>query len=152
MSDPLLVRRILWAALLVSQGIYVWVLAFSGAVPPPMEPPDPMLPMVLGAVALSVAVASFVVPMLLLRSASGASQHAPSGRQQAHARTFTPFIVSLAMSEAVSIFGLVAGYLGHPALVWAPFFAAGFVLTAWRFPTEGRMMGPLARGNGVTVG
>lgn len=152
MADPLLTRRILWFALLASQAIYFWILAFSGAVPPVVEPPDPMLPMVLAGAAALVGVLSFALPMLLLRSirAAPADPHAP--RPSGHAATFVPFILSLSLSEAVALFGLVVGFLGHRVMVWAPFLVAGFLLTAWRFPTESRMNGALTRSNGVTVG
>jgi hypothetical protein len=158
MGDPLLTTpRILWASLLMSQLIYAYLLLF--AAPHPDAPPDPMLPMVLAAAAFGVAIASFVVPAVLSRSMASqptapimGHEDAAAARRRAMSARFVPFIVSLAMSEAVSIFGLVVGWLGHPLTTWAPFLVAGMLLTAWRFPTEARMLGPTTRGNGVTVG
>lgn len=156
MGDPLLFTpRILWFALLVSQLVYVFILTVSGAVPLPAEPPDPMLPLMFGAAAFGVAVASFVVPAVLTRNLAGTVAEGDAHgdpRRKAMSMMFTPFIISLALSEAVSIFGLIVGYLGHPIAAWAPFIASGMLLTAWRFPTEARMMAPLTRRNGVTVG
>jgi hypothetical protein len=156
MRDPqLFTPRILWAALLLSQAMYVGLLSFPGLRPMPTDPPDMIIAWGVGAAAVMVAIASFAVPALIRRSAAAAPPVDPhsgrSARQQAFGAALTPFILSMALSEAISIFGFILGWLGHSAFVWAPFITAGMLLSAWRFPTEARFFGSLTR-TGVTVG
>ena len=68
MRPSILTPRILWAALLFSQAIYVALIA-GGILEAPSAPPDPMMLPVLGVVALGTAVVSFVLPRILHRNA-----------------------------------------------------------------------------------
>lgn len=61
------------------------------------------------------------------------------------ALSFTSFILELALSESVAIFGLMAAILGAEPLVWLPFTAAGAALIAIRFPSETRFVRALER-------
>lgn len=176
MAQLLLTPRILWAALLCSQAIYVALLVVPGLLErPPAGEVDPTLPLVLGAAALAIAVASFLVPATLRRAAlaqldvpiveepdpdepigfrgSGKKIRRYADPQAALRRAmqlgFVPFILSLALSEAVTIQGFVLGFLGHPALVWAPFAALGAALTAIRFPTARSFVGPFEQATGA---
>jgi hypothetical protein len=54
----------------------------------------------------------------------------------------TPFILALALSESVAMFGFVLGWLGAPLPVAGAFFAASWVLLLARFPTRSRVFGP----------
>lgn len=181
MSAPtaqlLLTPRILWAALLASQGIYVALLVVPGLLERGEGAPDPQMIVALAVAALGTSVASFVMPVFLRRSAmarlsipmrdvpdpnavQGFRGVAPTireyvdpiaARQRAAGLAFVPLILSLALSEAVSIFGFLAGFTGHPPQVWAPFFAVGMTLTAIRFPTERSFFGPVETKTGVAL-
>jgi hypothetical protein len=143
--------RILWAALLMSQGIYVFLLV-GGILRPPTEPPQPIMLTMISIVAMIVAGVSIVLPRVLHAQAARRLAHQEPGLldhgqrvvlQRALQLGFTPLVLSLALSEAVAIFGLVLGAVGFHLAQCVPFFAAGLLLTLIRFPTEGRFLGPI---------
>ncbi len=163
----LMVPRILWLSMLTSIVFYGGIL-FSGAVPPPPETPAIPLPMLL-AIALSCAVASFLVPVFLHRSALAKVefevdelplQEAPTGYRTAGTsyrrlspsvydsamRLYSaPFIVSLALSEAVALFGFIGAYTGQPIPYCLPFLGVGALLIAVRFPTWRAALAPIEK-------
>jgi hypothetical protein len=49
----------------------------------------------------------------------------------------TPFILGMALGEAVAINGLVLGFLGQPITVVVPFFVVSLGLALSRFPSTG---------------
>jgi hypothetical protein len=62
----------------------------------------------------------------------------------------TSFILSMALSEAVSLLGLVLHMQGAPVEASTPFLAAGTLLAAIRFPTPARLLAPYERVHGAT--
>lgn len=150
--------RVIWAALLASQGIYAFIM-FGHFLEVPSEPPDPIMLPVLGGVAAMVAVMSFVLPRVLGRPAVAAAvadiRHRelqlPEIRKRAFMMGFTPFILSIALSEAVGIFGLVLFAVGYPLTTALVFTAASVVLIAVRFPTERAFLGPLEEALGRSL-
>ncbi len=172
-----MVPRILWGALLASQVIYVVMLSVPGLLERGAGGvPDPTFLPPLAIAAGGVAIASFVAPMIFRRSAlaraSVETREIPdpealqgfrraatmreyvdpsAARKHAAALAFVPFVLSLALSEAISIFGFLAGFTGSPVEHWAPFFAAGMTLTAIRFPTERSFFGPFEAKTGIAL-
>ena len=69
----------------------------------------------------------FANPAKALRSALGAFQ--------------TAFILSLALSESVALFGFALSRLGAPLTTAAPFFVVAWVLMGVRYPTHARAFG-----------
>lgn len=160
--------RILWLALLMSIPMYV-VVGFLAA--PKDLTIEPTMSIVLMVVALSEAVASFLLPAHIRRRGYlGAKlpveevpdpnaetmfrDSPPMIRQFAESEAalkrlntlaWTPFIIELAMSEAVAVFGLVMMFLGAEPLMWVPFMALGAILMLVRFPTEPRFVRGLER-------
>lgn len=157
--------RILWFALLASVfmhlGIAVAVLSKNA-----IKPQIPFMPFMLGGLSLAIAVVSFVLPPVTYRQAAKAVQveikdevvpsafpsryrEAMPKRQifsdpqaatnSAYALFMAPFILSLALSEAIAIFGLVLVQMGFGVVTGLPFFFAGAVLIALRFPTESKV-------------
>ena len=63
---------------------------------------------------------------------------------------FTPFLVSMALSEAVSLLGLVLRAQGAPLTHGMALIAAGTVLAAVRLPTLERLVGPYERLHGAS--
>ncbi|MDB4928401.1 MAG: hypothetical protein JWM10_885 [Myxococcaceae bacterium] len=132
--------------------------------PGPAGPPSPALIGGLACAALVTAAASVLLPARLFAQAAAAGEVAtrddvkddPMGAQQgfrraapseqvfadpeaarrtAVAKYMSPFIVGMALAESVSLFGFVLGFLGADLAVFAPFFAAGVALQAWRYPS-----------------
>jgi hypothetical protein len=151
--------QILFFAMFSTIFLYVGVAVV--AAPELAVPPEPTMAFAFGIAALSCAVMSFLLPRRLLDTAYAAQR--PEIRETAEAREdglfrdeavmrrafadpaavrrkllqmhMTPFILGLALSESVVIFGLVLRFLGHSWAVALPFFVLGAVLMAARFPT-----------------
>lgn len=158
MSPSLLTPRILWAALLASQAMYVGLMVI-GIFEVPEEPPDAMMLPVLGVVALGTGAMSFVVPAFVRKSATEQvmrklPQHEATDAaifRAALEAGFAPFILSIALSEAVAIFGLVLSALGFPLLYCLPFSALGAMLTLIRFPMARTFLAPFEEKLGRSV-
>jgi F0F1-type ATP synthase membrane subunit c/vacuolar-type H+-ATPase subunit K len=140
--------RIIWAALVASQFLFIGLL-FAGVLRPPPEPPDPQMLYLLAGLSIVVAVVSFALPMYLggqiAQQVIAQLRHEgePSNKriiERAFQAGFSPFIISIALSESISIYGLVLGALGFSRMVALPFFAAGIALTLVRFPTQGTFL------------
>lgn len=163
------VPRILWAALIMSCVIYGGLIASGLLSQGRGEPIvlDPTMALVFATSALGAAVTSFLLPASILRQALAnaapsvtieeradtdattlfrdAAPRVRSIASPAEARAifagrfFTSFILSLALSEAVAVFGLaghVAGFLPIPVAL--TFVGAAIVLQALRFPSAAR--------------
>jgi hypothetical protein len=168
--------RILWFALLVACFMYVG-LAFGGFFPRPVVAPEPIMPIAFAGVAAMLSAASFLMPRMVYAGAARAAdlatqeEVAPDGysqkyreampksvvfadpnaaRNKAYALFMTPFILSLALSEAIALFGLVLSVLGFEKTVCAPFFAVGAVLILIRFPSEPSILAALERARGAS--
>jgi len=168
--------RILWFALLLSVFLYAG-LPFTGLLPPAKGPPLPIMSYALAAMSLALAVTSFLLPKTIYSGALRATQVetteevAPSAfseqyraatpkarvfvdpnaaKSKAYAVFFTPFILSLALSEAIALFGLVLASLGFDKVVYLPFFGVGAVLIALRFPNEASILAAFERAHGAS--
>jgi len=130
--DPEQAKRItlvVWITLLASQGIYV-ALLLSGFITHAEPLHLPILPMLLGGVALGTAVGSHVC----WRRAWGAGR-AIHEAQPDPGTSFTSYLLSWMLDETVAIYGLVLGLLGFALAVWIPFSIAGFVLMLMHRPS-----------------
>jgi hypothetical protein len=170
-TPTLTTLRIIWGSLLAAIGFYAFILAFS-LVHSAGAPQGPSLVLPLAAVAVACAGVSVFLPRTLHRQAvlktqletvqepapdafSGEYRQAlPTRTVFADAKTARrtamlcfqqPFILSVALSESVALFGLTVGIFGYGMGTAAPFFAAGFLLVASRFPTESRVFGPFEK-------
>ncbi len=177
----LLTTRILWASLLASNFLYLGALAYVRANRTPPPPPVSALVVALALAGITNAVMSFVVPRLVYQRAALATRvdiregltGDPMGATQgfrtaaASGRVFSdggaarrvafqafqaPFIVGMAMAEAVSLFGFVLGFLGAEWAQVLPFFAVGIAAQAVRFPTARRVEGMFEAVHGARFG
>jgi F0F1-type ATP synthase membrane subunit c/vacuolar-type H+-ATPase subunit K len=172
-ADSLRLRvvLILWGALFISTCMFILVLVIqqrSGVLP--TEPVNPIMLPVFGVVALAIAVTSVVFPRHMHRSLLKAAKleiltevderggpvlfrdAAPTirvfadsakARDVAFPRFQTPFILGMALSESVALFGFTLGFLGFPLPHVLPFWGVCWVLMIMRFPTRKRIYGPL---------
>lgn len=62
-----------------------------------------------------------------------------------------PFLMSLALAEAINLFGMMVGYYGEPPWAYAPFFALGLGLMMWRFPRLQTITSALERVKGAKI-
>jgi hypothetical protein len=167
MEKQLLTLRLVWGGILASTGVYAALLV-SGVIPPqPLSSETPPFVIPFAALAVMLAVVSFVLPKVIYRQvatkidvrieeepvpevfAAGYRQAAPERKvfadPEAAARKAvvcfqTPFILSIALSEAAALLGFVLGFLGFPAPTWAPFMIGGAALIAMRFPTKEQVL------------
>lgn len=166
-ASPLTTPRILWGNFLVSVVLF---LGMTFIVPQDPELAfEPIMAPVFGGVAVMSAVMSFVVPGIIVKPALANAdvklREVPdpnasiqvSGktptikvvadprafRQRAYAMFLTPWLLAVALSESVAIFGLVLHFMGASLPIIAPFFAVSFLLIAMRFPTEKAIIKPL---------
>lgn len=128
----LLMMRLLYAALLVSVGVYVVVVHVITlpASPGVRPPPDDMLRLGLAGVAAVLGLAAPFVRRLLMPARARTPVAAPAPTHlapRAFARVFTAHIVAWAMCEAVTVIGVVLFFLTRDPAALYP-FAAGTVL------------------------
>lgn len=169
MPDPLITPRVLWIALCLSQlmlGGLAFVLPSEADAPAPM-----MLAVALAAVSVGIAVVSFVLPANVaaktfkLRGSlvelepdpeavplyrEGAPKIRILRANDATLRALVlgwqpPFILSMALSEAVTLNGFVLSRIGFEAPMVAPFVAAGLLLSLARWPSRARILASAAR-------
>jgi type IV secretory pathway TrbD component len=146
------IRTILWIALFSSTFMYLVVAQM--ATPPPTASPNLVVPLGLAFAALSCAVVSFILPAKLagdgLRGLDFATESAPSFgdlpgetllfKDSAAVRLgsarvlFTPFILTMALREAVAVNGLVLAFMGYPLTTYIGFFVVTWVLMLLAFP------------------
>lgn len=166
--------RILWGALLFSTVLYLVVLFM---VHPPHQELQPLYPPLFGLLSLGIAVVSFVLPaqgykQTVLRQKPEIAEEADQqgsdiipyrdapkrrvfasptdARRMARIAYQTPFILGMALSEAIALFGFVLGFLGHPLPYFIPFFVFAWVLMLVRFPTEKAVYGRYEQAMGAS--
>jgi hypothetical protein len=157
--------RILWGALVVST-LLIAFMAFRLPQDPHLHL-DPNVELILGVVAVGIAIASFVVPPLVatsnarrldvgifpanqLTGATARFLDPQRAARQALGIGQTTLILSMALSEVPSLLGLVLHMQGAPTPHVVPLFAAGTLLSLVRFPTVARMKSPFERAVGAT--
>jgi hypothetical protein len=152
------VIRILWGALTLSTVLLVVVSVIVQQDPQAALQPG-QLP-VLAVLALGSAVASFVLPARMaakaplkrpeiVEGAPGRFAHAEDAARHALGRGQTGFILSMALSEVVSMVGLVLHMFGAPLAISSPFFVAGTLLAVLHFPRLPRLVAPYERACGA---
>lgn len=175
-SHPALITlRLLWFALLAAAFLYLGVavgVLSKNAAPAAI----PIMPPVLGGVSFMIAIISFVLPPFIYAQVAKMGEleikdevvpsafperyrEAMPKRQifadpqaamnKAYACFMTPFILSLALSEAIALFGLVLVVLGFGVFMALPFFLFGAGLIAVRFPTQTKVLAQFEKVRGA---
>ncbi len=156
--------RILWGALTASTLLLAFV-AVRARPPRLSHTMDSTVAYTLAGAGVLVAITSFVLPArgyaagvrgrrpeILEPGADGRARFAnpEMAMTLATALYFTPFILSMALSEAVTLLGFVVYFQAGPDVVAWPLFAAGTLLAAVRFPTRARVLGAFERAHGAS--
>ena len=63
----------------------------------------------------------------------------------------TPFILGMALAESICLFGFMLGFMGAHPYTYAPFFALGLGLMAWKFPRLATITSALERVKGAKI-
>ena len=158
--------RTLWGALLASTCLLTVlsvVLDNHHVVAPPT------FAVVFSVCAMATAVASFVIPARAAaqtvkqgevelapgRAVPGSTQPIPTfadprgAARTAFGRAFIPFMLSVALSEAVCLFGFALHMTGGPVQVSGSLALFGVALVAARFPTAKNMVARFERAHGA---
>lgn len=140
-----LVLKIIWGALLFSQALYVVVLHVQ------LKPLDDMPmntqwmpnlqdPMEIGLFAASVAllVASFLVPQILAKASEQKprADADPSKTDTVPQAFFVPFIIRLALLEAICMQGFVLAFIKRSPNLILPFITISGLLFLKNFPSN----------------
>ncbi len=164
------VRYVLYSAILTSTFVIFGILFVVK--PEVAGPHEPILAIAIGAVAVVVAVVSFVLPGIVLKASVKQlgleTRPAPSfgdlpagtlvfanpagARARAAASLQSAMIVRIALREAIALFGFVLGILGFGLPIVLPFFVLAWVLLALAFPSDGSMDRQLEKAAGAKLG
>lgn len=123
---------ILWGALCMSQLLYVmvgYVIRTSATEPIPDSYQDLLTPLLLAAGVVAGG-ALFGVDRFLK----------PVPKAQMPQAYFVPFLLKMALSESVGIFGFLLFYLGAPWELFLGFVGVALLLMASFAPTDGRLL------------
>lgn len=136
---PLMTLQIIWVSLLLSAGMYVglsFIIPFGGA--GAMD--TSVLELAFTVASLGLLAASFVLPRRMLASAvaqgAGTTDVAAIPLKELVAKAQAPWIVRLAMCEAVAIFGLILVCLSQRPMKVLPFGALAVLAMLAAFPSE----------------
>jgi hypothetical protein len=168
--------RILWFALFAATFMYMGV-AYGVLQKPGVVPAEPMMLPVFGAISLALAATSFLLPRKTYKDSAKAAdvkieeEVAPSAfpsryreampkrsvfadpaaaAAKAYACFQVPFILSVALSEAIAMFGIVLVAQGFPNSMTLPFFFIGAMLVAIRFPQQAKVLGMFEEVHGAS--
>lgn len=141
-APNILVPRIIWGALLVSQGIYFSILSLALR-PLQGESLDPRLwplltdprEIALTFGALSAFIASIALPKLLGRAPV---RPEPEGTPvtSEESRLVARLLIRLALTEAICLAGFILAYVSRAPNLIFPYFAVSFVIFVRLFPSS----------------
>ena len=175
MAARLQTVRILWMGLFFSSLLLLFMIT-SHVVHDEEAHMPPHMPEMLGALALGIAIISIVLPARGFDAALRAmdvsfenevGEPVGSFRESAPTRKLiakphdtvlaaftryqTPFIIGMALAESISLFGFMLGFMGAHPYAYAPFFALGLGLMAWKFPRLVTITSALERVKGAEL-
>lgn len=167
--------RVLWFPLFSSNFVFLALIAFG----PHAQHPDPavrLYPPIFGALAAGIALLAVALPArafagslraMKVRVEEDAGEALGGFRQAALVRRRiadpdqtlldalmrfqSAFLVGMALSEGVSLFGLVLAFVGLPAADWAGFFVVGVGLMLSKFPRLATVVRALERTSGASL-
>lgn len=137
-SDPLLSLQIVWVALLLSLGIYA-VIAYTVAkqvANGAQLAPLPAMQMAFAMISLSSVTVAYVLSRKLLKQAIGTDDPATLPVAKLARLAFTPWILRMAMTESVGIFGLLMAMLTGQPSSGLPFLIVSALVMLTHLPNE----------------
>ena len=168
-QNQLMVIRILWVGLFVSTLLFLISGYVTVSSREDIPSPDPLLLPVLAFVSVGIAGASLLFPRRLLAQSFRAAKYEVADRPKeelmfkdipGRPRRFvnpeavrkslppkvqTPFILSMALAEAVALNGFVLWFLGFPLSQTIGFFVVCWILMIAQFPNPARYVQALEK-------
>jgi hypothetical protein len=136
------INRILWWSLVVSLLIYV-VVAYVASVPADTQAPVTALFVAFGIASVGIGIGSLSYRRHALSGPIQRRELDPAS-SEGRAKAFLPFILNLALSESVGIFGLVLALVSGQGSYSIPFVLAALALTYAHRPTAPDLVPPLS--------
>lgn len=130
MPSILRTLRILWIALVIALGLYVY-LPEALAVGP--KSPSPVVFLFVSMITVLMVGSAFLVRRKRIVAAEAALASAP-GNPKALEQWRTGYVICLALSESLGLYGLVLRFIGFGFAQVAPFYLAGAGLLLFFFP------------------
>jgi len=130
--------QIVWMALLLAIGSYVAIAYFVGASDHSATDPESLGPLeyVLAFMSLSCLAVSYFLPRKLLRAAVGQEDPETVPLEKLVAMAFAPWIVRMALTESIGIYGLLAAMLSHQPSKVLPFAIISALVMVTAVPSE----------------
>jgi hypothetical protein len=130
--------QIVWGALLATVVVYVATayLVISGDNKSAAATDLGTLELLLAVMSLSTLGLSFVIPKKILGKAIGSDDPDALTIEQLSARAFSPWIIRLAMSESVALFGFVAAMVSHQPSKILPFAVLSALAMLMALPSD----------------
>jgi hypothetical protein len=143
-SHPALrIMQTLWFSLFMSQFILMgvlWYLRFGPGAGHIAHGPPPLFAPMFGAVSLGIIGISIFLPKQTmaakLKSLKIEGRVTDEHVIESLPAIQTALILGMALSESVSLFGFVLGFLGGPIQHVAPFFVVGILSAGMRYPSS----------------
>jgi F0F1-type ATP synthase membrane subunit c/vacuolar-type H+-ATPase subunit K len=134
----LLNLQIVWMGLLLAIGSYVAIAYFvANSVNSAMDPATlGPLEWAFALMSLSCLVVSYFLPRKLLRAALGQEDPATVPLEKLVGMAFTPWIVRMALTESIGIYGLLAAMMSHQPSKVLPFAIIAALVMITAMPSE----------------
>ncbi len=130
--------QIVWGALLMSIAMYVGLSYFvrSQGGPVPDQEQIGAIELAFAVTSLTCLIVSYFLPRKLLRDALGADDPQTLELTKLTAKAFAPWIIRMALSESVAIFGLLIVLISHQPQKILPFAVLATLAMLTAAPSE----------------
>jgi hypothetical protein len=131
MKKPVFTVRVMQIAFIVSVLMFICVLHVTH---PPVQNVDSTFQWIIVFIAISSAIAGFIVQKLMLRPPNPSLPQKPNSTPQA--RWFTGHVIRFATAESVALFGFVLRSLGSTSVVVTLLFGGSLLLLLFWQPGD----------------
>ncbi len=137
---PLLNLQIVWGAMLASIGFHVGFGFFASTQMGPAPAADTaqlgVMELAFAVTSLGCLAVSYLLPKKMLQQAMDKEDPATIELSQLATKSFTPWILRMALSETVAIFGLLLVMMSHQMSKMIPFVVLGGLSMLTAIPSE----------------
>jgi F0F1-type ATP synthase membrane subunit c/vacuolar-type H+-ATPase subunit K len=138
-NQNIMTMKLLWGAMTFSTVMYFYVLSMRPAPETPLPEGFPPAVLPFAVLAVLLFLASMLLPAILLKAAAAKVKSPSPSTPEVLTASFTPFIVRVALAEAICVLGLVVA-MEHGLPTFYPFWAASLLALGAAFPTESKVL------------
>lgn len=135
---PLPTLQIIWGALLVSLGMYAGIsyVVAKPVAPADLPAPVPTMQMLFAMLSLGSLTVAYLLPRKLLQKAIGKEDPATLQIEKLVGLAFTPWILRMALTESVGIYGLMLAMVSGQPSNGLPFLIMSALVMLTHMPSE----------------